>query len=130
MEFACKVAGSKVVVVLGHSKCGAIQGACDNMQLGNLTALINKIKPAVDAEKSTSENRNSANSKFVENVASINVRLVKKEILEKSPLIKEMVAKDEIAIIGGMYDVETGVVDFYEKEMISSENMNKKGYSA
>jgi carbonic anhydrase len=130
MEFACKVAGSKVVVVLGHSKCGAIKGACDNVELGNLTELIKKIKPAVEAEKTTNKERNSGNSEFVENVASINVRLVKKQILERSPVIKEMVANDEIAIIGGMYDVETGVVDFYEKEMISSDNMNTKQPSA
>ena len=130
MEFACKVAGSKVVVVLGHSKCGAIKGACDNVELGNLTELIKKIKPAVEAEKTTDKERNSGNSEFVENVASINVRLVKKQILERSPVIKEMVANNEIAIIGGMYDVETGVVDFYEKEMISSENMNTKQPSA
>lgn len=130
MEFACKVAGSKVVVVLGHTKCGAIKGACDNVQLGNLTELIKKIKPAVEAEKTTNKDRNSGNSEFVENVASINVRLVKKQILERSSVIKEMVANDEIAIIGGMYDVETGVVDFYEKEMISSENMDTKRPSA
>jgi carbonic anhydrase len=130
MEFACKVAGSKVVVVLGHSKCGAIKGACDNVELGNLTELIKKIKPAVEAEKTTDKERNSSNSEFVENVASINVRLVKKQILERSPVIKEMVANDEIAIIGGMYDVETGVVDFYEKEMISSDNLNTKQPSA
>src|SRR5687768_9493688 len=73
MEFACKVAGSKFIVVLGHSKCGAIKGACDGVEMGNLTTLLSKIEPAVSAETQTRENRNASNSEFVENVAEINV---------------------------------------------------------
>src|SRR5688572_30048302 len=74
MEFACKVAGSKIVVVLGHTKCGAVKGACDNVQMGNLTSLLVKIKPAIEAERTTSSGRTSANATFVENVAHLNVQ--------------------------------------------------------
>lgn len=113
MEFACKVAGAKVIVVLGHTKCGAIKGACDNVKLGNLTALLDKIKPAIDAERTTLSNRNAANSVFVENVATLNVKLVMRQIAERSPVLNEMLEKGEIALISGMYDVETGYVDFH-----------------
>lgn len=114
MEFACKVAGAKVIVVLGHSKCGAVKGACDDVKMGNLTALLAKLKPAVDAEKSVLSNRTAGNSAFVEKVASLNVALTKERILKESPILKDMMEQGEIAIIGGMYDVETGVVDFYD----------------
>ena len=75
MEFGCKVAGAKIIVVLGHTKCGAVKGACDNVEFGNLTGLIAKIKPAVDGELTTVDNRNSGNASFVENVAALNVSL-------------------------------------------------------
>ena len=113
MEFACKVAGAKVIVVLGHTKCGAIKGACDNVKLGNLTALLDKIQPAINAERITLSNRNAANSVFVENVATLNVKLVMTQIAERSPVLYEMLEKSEIALISGMYDVETGYVDFH-----------------
>ncbi len=74
MEFGCKVAGAKIIVVLGHSKCGAVKGACDHVEMGNLTALLTKIRPAVDDEETTTENRNSGNDDFVEKVAIINVK--------------------------------------------------------
>lgn len=118
MEFACKVAGSKFVVVLGHTKCGAIKGACDHVRMGNLTSLIEAIEPAVEAEHQTNENRTSSNSAFVENVASINVRRMVEEILERSPILKEMVDNGEIGIVGAMYDVTTGQVEFYEDTKI------------
>lgn len=120
MEFACKVAGSKVVVVLGHTKCGAVKGACDDVKLGNLTALVKKIKVAVDAEKITLDNRTSSNPEFVENVAKLNVKLVINQIRERSPIIAEMIDKGEIALVGGMYDVETGVVDLYNTGSMAS----------
>ena len=123
MEFACKVAGSKIVVVLGHSKCGAIKGACDDVKLGNLSALLSKVKPAIEAEHTTKGNRNAKNAEFVEHVADLNVRLTLKQISRESPVIAEMVEKGEIAIIGGMYDVETGVVDFYDDEMITAKSL-------
>jgi carbonic anhydrase len=114
MEFGCKVAGAKIIVVLGHTKCGAVKGACDNVALGNLTTLISKIKPAVENETTTKENRNSGNADFVENVAALNVHLSVKNILLKSPIIAEMVKNDEITIVGGIHDITTGLVTFTE----------------
>ena len=114
MEFGCKVAGAKIIVVLGHTKCGAIKGACDNVELGNLTSLISKIKPAVDQEMATSNNRTSSNASFVENVAELNVSLSVKNILLQSPIIAEMVKNDEIGIVGGVHDISTGEVKFFE----------------
>lgn len=114
MEFGCKVAGAKIIVVLGHTKCGAVKGACDNVALGNLTGLIEKIKPAVDQEMTTTENRNSSNSTFVENVAELNVSLSVKNILLKSPIIAEMVKNEEITIVGGVHDISSGEVKFFE----------------
>ena len=114
MEFGCKVAGAKIIVVLGHTKCGAIKGACDNVELGNLTSLISKIKPAVDQETVTSNNKTSSNASFVENVAELNVSLSVKNILLKSPIIAEMVKNDQIGIVGGVHDISTGEVKFFE----------------
>jgi len=114
MEFACKVAGSKLIVVLGHSKCGAVKGACDHVEMGNLTELLSKLQPAVYAERETWENRNSTNPEFVENVASINVRRTVKAIIERSFIIEQMVENGEIGVVGAMYDVETGSVEFYK----------------
>jgi carbonic anhydrase len=116
MEFACKVAGSKLIVVLGHTKCGAVKGACDHVEMGNLTELLSKLQPAVYAEKETTDPdlRNSHNPEFVENVASINVRRSVKNIIERSYIIEQMVENGEIGVVGAMYDVETGRVEFYE----------------
>ena len=113
MEFACKVAGSKIIVVLGHSKCGAVKGACDHVEMGNLTALLSKIQPAVYDEKTESENRNSSNAAFVEKVASINVKRTVNAIMERSPILKEMIQNGEIGIIGGMHNITNGEVTFY-----------------
>ena len=113
MEFACKVAGSKIIVVLGHTKCGAVKGACDHVEMGNLTALLTKIRPAVDDETETKENRNSKNSVFVENVATINVKRTVKSIMERSPILKEMIESGEIGIIGGSHNIATGEVVFF-----------------
>jgi carbonic anhydrase len=114
MEFACKAAGAKLIVVLGHTKCGAVKGACDNVELGNLTSLLSKIKPAVEAEQNTKDNRSSSNAGFVEQVAEINVRRNVDEILEKSTVLREMVENGEIGVIGGMHDIGTGEVEFYQ----------------
>lgn len=118
MEFACKIAGSKIIVVLGHSKCGAIKGACDHVEMGNLTALLSKIQPAVYDEKSILENRNSGNSDFVEKVATINVKRTVNTIMERSPILKEMIEKGEIGIVGGMHNLSDGKVDFYNEIII------------
>jgi carbonic anhydrase len=113
MEFACKVAGAKLIVVLGHTKCGAIKGACDNVKLGSLTGLLDKIQPAIALEKdSKAADRNSENSVFVENVASLNVGVAIEEISKKSPILSDMIKKGEITVSGGVYDVGTGAVKF------------------
>lgn len=117
MEFACKAAGSKAIVVLGHTKCGAVKGACDKVELGNLTALLNKIQPAVNAENETTGDRSSSNGEFVDRVAKLNVHHVMKEIHGKSPVLDEMIRSKDIAMIGGMYNVETGAVEFYDDSM-------------
>lgn len=113
MEFACKVAGAKVIVVLGHSKCGAVKGACDHVEMGNLTSLLTKIRPAVDDEKTVSSNRTSSNDEFVEKVATINVKRTVEAIVQRSPILAEMISSGEIGLVGGMYSVETGRVEFY-----------------
>jgi carbonic anhydrase len=114
MEFATKVVGTKVIVVLGHTKCGAIVGACNHVEMGNLTTLLNKIQPAIFNEKTTTENRDGSNSSFVNNVTEINVHLTIERVKRESPIIAELEQEGQIKIIGGLYDVETGVVTFYE----------------
>ncbi|MEZ4969282.1 MAG: carbonic anhydrase family protein [Flavobacteriaceae bacterium] len=116
MEFACKLAGTKLIVVLGHTSCGAVKGACDHARLGNLTALINKIEPAVEAvAEPTDENlRNSKNLEFVDKVAEKNVHLTMGNIRKKSPVLSEMEENGEIKVVGAMYDVSNGEVVFYE----------------
>jgi len=118
MEFACKLAGSKVIVVLGHTNCGAVKGACDGAELGNLTALLRKLKPAVEAETTHKTERNSANNDFVDKVADINVHRIVAQIQEKSPVLKEMLDIGDIGLIGGMYNVETGIIDMYDDTLI------------
>lgn len=115
MEFGCKLAGTKLVVVLGHTSCGAIKGACDHARLGNLTALINKIEPAVDAvtEPKDESQRNSQNLEFVDKVAEKNVLLTINNIRQHSPVLAEMEDNGEINIVGAMYDISTGEVVFY-----------------
>ena len=115
MEFACKLAGTKLIVVLGHTACGAVKGACDHARLGNLTALINKIEPAVEAvtEPTDESQRNSSNIDFVNEVAKKNVYMTIDNIRESSQVLKEMEDAGEIEIVGGMYDIKTGEVIFY-----------------
>ena len=114
MEFACKLAGTKLIVVLGHTACGAVKGACDHARLGNLTALINKIEPAVDAvnEPYDQSLRNSSNIEFVNRVAEKNVDMTISEIRSSSPVLNEMEKNGEIKIVGGMYDISSGLVSF------------------
>lgn len=116
MEFACKLAGTKLLVVLGHTSCGAVKGACDGVQMGNLTKLIKKITPAVDAvpEPLEASQRNSKNSDFVDAVSKKNVEIAIERIYEESPILSEMAKNGEIMIIGAMYDINTGEVVFFE----------------
>ena len=116
MEFACKLAGTKLIVVLGHTACGAVKGACDDAKMGNLTKLVEKIKPAVNAvaEPKEASLRNSKNSEFVDNVAKVNVQLTIDRIHAESPILSEMEKNGEIMIIGAMYDINNGEVTFFE----------------
>lgn len=115
MEFASKLAGTKLIVVLGHTSCGAIKGACDHARMGNLTALINKIEPAVAAVKEPKDEsiRNSKNLEFVDAVSAKNVLLTIENVRERSRILADMETNGEIKIIGAMYDISTGQVDFY-----------------
>ena len=115
MEFACKLAGTKLIVVLGHTSCGAVKGACDHARLGNLTTLNNKIEPAVEAvtEPKDESLRNSSNIEFVNEVAKKNVYMTIDNIRNSSEVLKAMEDAGEIDIIGGMYDIKTGEVSFY-----------------
>ncbi len=114
LEFACRIAGAKLIVVLGHSRCGAIMGACDRVELGHLTQLLLNIIPAVDAIVNPSDpaSRTSANEEFVEAVAAENVRRVVEAIPEQSHVLNEMTMSGAIDIVGGLYDVTTGSVKF------------------
>lgn len=114
MEFACKLAGTRALVVLGHTSCGAVKGACDHARLGNLTALINKIEPAVAAvaEPKDENLRNSQNLDFVDSVAVKNVEMALDNIRSQSDVLKEMEENGEIAIVGAMYDISDGKVTF------------------
>lgn len=113
LEYACKVSGSKVVVVLGHEYCGAIKSAINNVEMGNITTMLDKIKPAIQtASVSFDGDKTSSNPKFVEAVCDDNVLHSIEEIRRKSPILKEMEEKGEIKIIGGVYDMKTGRVDF------------------
>jgi carbonic anhydrase len=112
LEFACKLAGTKLLVVLGHSSCGAVKGACDGVYMGNLTSLLNKIQPAVRAveEPGDMKKRNSKNLRFVDDVAMKNVELTLGEIRYKSPILKDLEDLGEIRMIGAFYHIETGEV--------------------
>lgn len=118
IEFACKVAGAKAIVVLGHTKCSAIRGACDGVRMGNLTSLLEKIDDAIALETETVIDRRSSNAEFVERVAEHNVLLVKRQVTERSPLLAAMIEDSQIALLGGMYDVDTGEVEFYDSRML------------
>ena len=110
MEYACKIAGSKLVFVMGHESCGAVSAACDGIELGNITHLLSNIKPAVEAVK-TEGRRDSTNKKFVHDVVKKNVRLTMERVREKSPILKDMEFKGDIKIVGGVYSLQSGKVE-------------------
>ena len=114
LEFACKVSGAKLILVLGHSNCGAIKGAVDGVELGKLTGLLAKIKPAL-GQVPGSEPRTSKNNEFVEKVAEANVHLVMAQIREQSSILRGMLDDGQIGLAGGMYELSTGEVDFFDK---------------
>ena len=115
MEFACRVSGSKLVFVLGHEHCGAIRGAIDNVELGNITAMLKNIRPAVDSFPDYKGEKTGTNEQFVQMVAEQNVRLTMERIREHSPILREMEAQGEIKIVGGIYKMETGVVKLLQE---------------
>ena len=128
MEFACKLAGSKLIVVLGHTKCGAVKGACDHVEMGNLTELLSKLQPAVYSESETTaaDKRNSKNAKFVENVSTLNVKRGVKNIIERSFILEEMLDKGEIGIVGALYNIDTGKVEFLKEVSYINDEKNPK----
>jgi len=113
MEFACKASGAKLIAVIGHSNCGAIKGAVDDVQLGHLTQLLARIKPAIERVPESVQPRTSRNLAFVDQVAEANVRLVMHQIRERSPILREMLEQGQIGLAGGMYDLSTGTVRFF-----------------
>jgi carbonic anhydrase len=115
MEYACKIANSKLIVVLGHTKCGATISACNDFKMGHLTSLLNKLRPAIEEEKNTINERNGNNISFVNNVSVNNIKLTIQQIREKSEILNDLEEKNEIMILGGIYDIETGKVTFFEK---------------
>lgn len=112
MEYACKVAGAKVIIVLGHTDCGAVKSACDNVKLGNITYVMDEIKPAVDSVKGITEDRTSKNKEFVKEVTKKNVQLTMKKVLIESEILSDLEKEGKIKVIGGIYDVSTGKVEF------------------
>jgi len=114
LEFACAVSGAKLVLVMGHTSCGAIKGACDRVQLGNLTGLLEKIEPAVASVRDLPGERNSKNKNFVEAVSEANVRLTVERIRELSPILRDLESHGKIQIVGCIYHLETGRVQFLQ----------------
>lgn len=114
MEFATNVVGTKIIMVLGHSKCGAIVGACNHVEMGNLTTLLKKIEPAMEMEKTVKENRTGSNTEFVTKVTEINVTHTIDRIRKESPIIANLEKDGKIKIVGGIYDVDNGIVTFFE----------------
>jgi len=113
LEFACKVSGAKLILVLGHSNCGAVKGAVDGVELGKLTSLLARIKPAIEQVPDDGQARTSKNPHFIQKVAEANVRLVMQQIREQSPILREMLDQGQIILEGGVYDLSSGQVDFY-----------------
>ena len=123
LEFACKAAGSKLIVVLGHSSCGAIKGACDHVELGHLTGLLTKIQPAVEAvrEPADAARRTSKNADFVQAVANANIDLTVAAIRERSAVLRELLDAGALALVGGMYDVSSGAVEFHHSPELAAQ---------
>ena len=126
LEYAHKVAGAKLIVVLGHSHCGAMKGAADDVVLGNLTGLLSRIKPAAVGVPNDGSPRTSANMKFVDNVGRLNVIIAVRQIRDRSTVLRELHDRQAIDIIGGFYDIETGKVEFYRPLVGATPNAKAK----
>lgn len=118
MEFACKLAGSKLIVVLGHSRCGAVKGACAGVEMGKLTELLHKVHPSIERVRTDMPNTDPTDPEFIKEVERQNVFVTIDHILKESPVLKELVDTGEIGITGGYYDVESGEVEFI-KELVA-----------
>ncbi len=126
LEFATAVAGSKVIVVLGHTECGAVKGVCDHVELGNLTSTLANLAPALYAVgDAVPGERSSANKDFVQAVADQNVRMTVRHIVDRSPTIRGLVERGDLVVIGAMHDVSTGAVAFDEVGMVTAESLSR-----
>lgn len=131
IEYACSVVGVRLIIVLGHTRCGAIQSACDGVKKGHITQLLKKIEPAINAEKETKTERNSTNGEFVDHVTELNVANTMQNIYEQSAILKDMVEQDEIAIVGGVYNVQKGSVHYHDyKQELNQLNGKKNDHLA
>jgi len=117
LEFGCKYLGSKLIVVLGHTDCGAVKAACDDFKDGHIGEITNLIKPAVRMEKAITQQRNSSNADFVQKVCTLSVQVQMEEILHTSDILQDMVASRQIGIVGGIYDLATGKVRFMQETL-------------
>ena len=125
LEFATAAAGAKVIVILGHTECGAVKGACDNVELGNLTATLANIAPAVYATTDVMGERSSKNSDFVQAVAHENVEMTVRNMVERSPVMHGLVEQGKLVVVGAMHDVATGRVTFMDDTMLTAETINR-----
>jgi carbonic anhydrase len=116
LEFSTRLMGARLIAVIGHTRCGAINGAIDNAELGNLTALLRKIRPAVESTLADGQTGGSQDKKFVEAVAKANVLLAMRQIREQSPVVRELIESGQVGLVGGMYNLTTGRVKFYETQ--------------
>jgi carbonic anhydrase len=118
MEFACNIAGAKAIIVLGHTKCGAVKGACDGVALGHLSSLLHKIRDAIALDRAVNSDRPLQGQALVDRVAELNVLLVKKQIISRSTVLAKMIQDGQLALVGAMYAVDTGAVTFYDDRML------------
>ena len=125
LEYATAVVGSKLILVLGHTGCGAIKGACDDVQFGHITSLLQKIKPSVQSEDTIKADRTSSNPEFVDAVAKLNVHNSVNQIINHSEVIRNMVAEGKLAIVPAMYNVATGHVSFYDEDIFLADHQAK-----
>jgi carbonic anhydrase len=121
MEFACKVASSKLLVVLGHTKCGAIKGACEGVEMGNLTTLLNMIQPSVYVERAAAADGGDCGPDFTDRVTRTHVRRSVESIVERSAVLRELIEQAKVGLVGAVYDVETGAVEFLEETFMLGE---------
>ena len=123
LEFACRILGAKLIVVLGHTRCGAIKGACDHIEMGNLTELLSKVQPAVYQESKDRSHKEctSANPSFVEDVSNINVKRSVRSIVHRSHILEKLIEAGQLAIIGGKHDLDSGQVSFFDDTWISNQ---------